>query len=363
MSMNHRTMICLALLLLCGQVAADCRISLAPPYTGPLLIDSKYDQSDASKSTLANKEDLEGWDSKARIEAFSRQMVEFSNAYLMRESPSHKAMALACMSESLTNWASANALLTDQVSGTGRAVRKWALAALSSTLRKTIILSNGEFVLTDTQRAWLSRVADSVVKDYTPRQDPSFRYFNNHDYWAAWAVASTGMVVNNQRYIDWGYRVFDLAMQQIELGEQGRIGWLPNEVGRGPLGAEYTHYAITPLALLANHAAENKHPLDRQQNQRLQALANFAVIAAMKPEALGQLEGRQRSVPNHKLSWLIPFLAEFPEHTAALVLYFDQDAKVDGYSQIGGLIGPLYDTPRSLPSNASGQFLNLIRSL
>lgn len=363
MRVNHPVIMFTMLLLVCGQAAAACRISLEPPYTGPLMIDSKYDQSDATKSTLTDRSDLEGWDSKKSVEAFSREMVEFSNAYLLRESPSHKAMALICMSESLTNWANANALLTDQVTGTGKAVRKWALAALSSSLRKTIILSDGDFTLTDTHRAWLSRVADKVVKDYTPRQNPAFRYFNNHDYWAAWALTSTGMIVQNQNYIDWGYHVFDLAMQQVELGAQGRIGWLPNEVGRGQLGAEYTHYAITPLALLANHAAQNNHPLDSEQSRRLQALATFAVIAAMKPDALSQLEKPQRSVPAHKLNWLIPFLDAFPEHDAALVLYFDRDGKVDGYGQIGGVIGPLYETPRSLPSSASSRFLNLIRSL
>lgn len=363
MRMNLPGVMFIALLVVCGQATAACRISLEPPFTGPLMIDSKYDQSDATKSTLADRSELKGWDSKASVEAFTREMVELSNAYILRESPSHKAMALECMSESLTSWAQANALLTDRVSNTGRAVRKWALAALASSLRKTIILSNGDFALTNTHRAWLSRVADKVQADYTPRQDPSFRYFNNHDYWAAWALTSTGMIVQKQSYIDWGYRVFDIAMNQIRLGAEDRVGWLPNEAGRRQLGAEYTHYAIIPLALLANHAAQNDHPLDREQSRRLQALATFAVIAAMKPDALSQLQKPQRGVPAHKLSWLIPFLDEFPEHAAALVLYFDQDEEVDGYSQIGGIISPLYETPKSLPASASTQLLQLIRSL
>lgn len=363
MQLNHQYVFSLALLLLSSPLMAECRISLAPPYTGALMIDSKYDQSDATKSKLADASDLEGWDSKAKVEAFNRQMVQFANAYIQRDSAAHKSMALSCMTQSMTNWASANALLTRQINPTGRAVRKWSLAALASTLHKTLVLSNGDFELTAVHEAWLAKVADQVIADYTPRQHPDFEYFNNHDYWAAWAVVATGMILDSDEYRRWGYNVFDMAMQQIVLSNTAVTGWLPNETGRGSLGAEYTHYAITPLALLANHAEENRHSLNRDQTQRLQALATFAVVAALRPTALEQLKGKQRQVPNHKLTWLIPFLDQFPEHTPGLILYFQHGGSIDGYGQVGGIIAPLYKLPSKASKPSANSLASLLRTL
>lgn len=337
-------------LLVCSTptVAAsrDCPLVFPTPYTGPLEIESKYVQSDATKSTLKEDISADSTRIKTHIESFSKKLVAVSNEYIRSADPARKALAVTCFDQGLRSWAEAGALMSEQTTKTGTAMRKWTLAAIASTVLKMQTLTGGDFELSEAQRLWLADLADRVVTEYTPRLDPDFRYFNNHDYWAAWAVTATGMALNDERLRAWGYQGFHRAMKQINMETGRNIGWLPNEVAREELASDYTHYALVPLALLAAHAAENGFPLSPTDEKHLRALANFAVLAVLRPEQVSDiLAANQRQVSPHKMAWLIPFLALYPEHRLARELYTARNEDVDGYSQIGGIIRPLYEMP------------------
>ena len=55
-----------------------------------------------------------------------------------------------------------------------------------------------------------------------------------------------------------------------------------------------------------------------------------------------QVNARQQTVAGYRMAWLIPFLHRYPDHRLARALYQHEDGDVDGYSQIGGRLKPLY---------------------
>lgn len=324
---------------------ANCPKAVLKPYTGPLLIDSKYDQSDASKSTLSGKQSKQSKQLHAHLSAFNQRLAQFADYYLAASKPQQATVALACLDQWLQAWAVAGALESRETNKTGIAARKWSLAAIASTLLKTQAVSGGQPQLSQEQQQWLARLADLVIEDYSPRQQPGFVYFNNHDYWAGWAVAATGMLLERPAYIAWGERNFRLALAQITPAAQGDYAFLPNELARGRLAANYTHYALVPLVLLAESSQRNGPGLSATDSAKLQQLANFAVRSVLDANALSELQGKaQATVPAHKMTWLLPFLSRYPQHALARQLYQNEDGAVDAYDQLGGRLKPLYPT-------------------
>lgn len=326
---------------------ADYRALVCPhkppaAYTGHLQLQSKYDQSDSSKSTLVQQSR-----ETARIGTLIRDyiggMATAANQFQRAKSPEQARLDLACIDQWLEAWAKAGALRSSDASGTGVASRKWALAAISSTLLKTQALSGGAFQLSAVQKRWLLQLAEQVVAEHQPRHRPGFAYFNNHDYWAGWAVAATGMLVERDDLLAWADTNLRRALDQATPSASADARYLPLEVARAQLAADYSNYAMVPLVLLAETAEHNGRPLNADERQRLQQLANFTARAVLEPDRLPELEGRkQKKVGSHKMIWLVPFLNRYPQHTWARALYDEQEGEVDNYSQIGGRLKPLY---------------------
>ncbi|MCL1501368.1 alginate lyase family protein [Xanthomonas nasturtii] len=137
-------------------------------------------------------------------------MVAASARFERASSATDAATALACVGQGLDRWADAGALLDPDASKTGIAERKWALAAIAAVVMRTQALSNHRFELSQASRTWLAQLAQQVIADHTPRRKASFAHFNNHDYWAAWAIAATGMAIGQQDDIDWA----DVALRR-----------------------------------------------------------------------------------------------------------------------------------------------------
>lgn len=314
-----------------------------PPraYTGHLQLDSKYDQSDRTKSTLTDLP-KETKAIRSHITDYHRGLAGFVRYYESADSQGEANRSLACLHQWLEAWASEGALLSTDMSGTGRAVRKWSLAALSSVLLKIHAVTNGEFELSAAQRNWLEKLAEGVIRDYSPRQTLEYQYFNNHDYWAAWAVSATGMLLGRDRYIDWSEKTLHLALEQSRESEAKGHRYLPLEVARGNLAVDYMHYAMVPLVLLVESMAANDRDLDAEQQRKLGELANFAARGVMEPGSLPELRKGQKEVPSHKMVWLLPFLKQQPFHSQARTLYRKVKDDVGFYGQVGGSLRSLY---------------------
>lgn len=324
----------------------QCPKDIPTPFTGPLLVESKYVQTEKSKTTLKASRSDESEEIQRRVKEFTKIIVRFADFYIENPESRKGRTALSCLNAWTTEWASAGALTTDEASKTGIAVRKWALASLSSVMLKLTRAEVSEWTLNKEQGRWLETLAEKVMADYGKRLDPNFKYFNNHDYWAAWAVASTGAVLDRTDYLEWSLPFYQRAMGQIEPFSNGRYGYLPNEAARKHLASNYTHYALVPLVLLSDLLSESEYPPSREETRKLNQLVNFAAEMILDPDAVKiVLEGKQKQVPPYKLAWLIPYLSRSPENQLARQLYTHYDGDVDGYSQAGGKLRALYGNP------------------
>lgn len=347
------------LLSACGSTAASsadgfkrspveldsCPKAVPAPWTGSLTIESKYDQSDASKSTL-RKRSAESDALQRQISEFSKGLVRFGDYAIEKAGTRKGDVALACLSGWLHEWADANALLSSDATKTGVAVRKWTLAAISSVLLKTDRVLPGQLPADPRRETWLLALADRVIGEYDSRLDASFKYFNNHDYWAAWAIASTGLLLNREDYLRWADARLKRAISQLEMAPDSDIAWLPNEIAREQLAANYINYALVPLVMLESTLPEAGYPLTGDEQKRFSALVNFAALIELEPSSLSTvLDDGQESVPDYKMVWLIPWLNGHPQHALARRLYNDRDGDVDGYSQAGGKLAPWFGSP------------------
>lgn len=312
------------------------------PYTGSLQLQSKYDQSDSSKSTLV-VQPKETARIAELIKGYIGTLVAAANQFQRSKDAEQARLDLACIDQWLDVWAKGGALRNPDASGTGVASRKWALAAIASTLLKVQALSGGAFEPNAAQRSWLQQLAEQVIAEHSPRQRPDFAYFNNHDYWAGWAVAATGMLLGRDDFLAWADLNLRHGLAQATPSASADARYLPLEVARAQLAADYSNYAMVPLTLLVETAEHNGRALSAQERQAFEQLANFTARAVLEPRTLPELENRkQKKVGSHKMIWLIPFLNRYPDHAWARALYEDQDGEVDNYSQIGGRLKPLY---------------------
>ncbi|SDU35016.1 alginate lyase family protein [Halopseudomonas salegens] len=313
-----------------------------PPaaYTGHLQLDSKYDQSDATKTTLTP---LSRDTRRVRdhITSFNRGLVEIVSRFERADNPMEANIALACLHVWLEAWAQGKALLSTDVSGTGRAVRKWSLAAISSSLLKVRALSNQRYSLSSSQLSWLQQLSEAVMHDYGPRQTLDYAWFNNHDYWAAWAISATGMLLERDDYMRFSDKTLRLALQQMRPGD-GDYRYLPLEMDRGKLAIEYTHYALVPLVFLAEAAEVNGARLTADEWTRLGQLVNLAALGVLREESIAELTHAQSEVPAHKMIWLLPFMARQPEHALAQELFGELGSSIGHYGQVGGDLRHLY---------------------
>ena len=314
-----------------------------PPdgYTGHLLLDSKYDQDDASKSSLT-KISPATMQIRDYITSYHSGLLKIIGYYEKARTKSDVNQSLACLDEWLDTWAHSDALLSREVTSTGRAARKWSLAAISSGILKVQALSNELYTPSSISMKWISKLTNQVIEDYTPRQNLTYAWFNNHDYWAAWAVASSGMLLQRDDYLGWANKTLRLAIKQLEPSHNGRYLHFPLESARGRLATDYTHYALVPLSFLVQGMSVNRMPLTEVEKMRFSQYADFAVHAYLYPDSLAELDSGQVQPAAHKLIWILPFLQQQADNLMVRQLYIKKREEIGYFNQMGGNLRSLY---------------------
>lgn len=321
---------------------ATCSDKPSKPFTGDLQFKSKYNQSDASKSNLSLFPSISTYFDGKHIKEYLNELQRYSKRAEHAASPKQAQQALACLSIWLDSWAVAGALESRDASKTGIATRKWALAAMTSSVLRLQAVSRYPYRLSAPQQAWFSRLAEIVIDDHQPRRTAGFRHYNNHDYWAAWSVAATGMLTDREDYLQWAFEGLQPFFEQLVEVKNGDYAYLPAETARGKRASDYSHYAMVPLTLLVEAREHNGQPLTAREQALFLQFATFTARSAIEPTTLPELSKGQAAPARHKMIWLIPFLSRYPDHQWARRLYDQQQGDVDGYSQIGGHLKPLY---------------------
>jgi poly(beta-D-mannuronate) lyase len=181
----------------------------------------------------------------------------------------------ACALSWMSSWAGQKAMLGKLSSEQAYYVRKWTLGGLALNYARV------KPQATPAQRAaiegWLKALADATIAHSDAKKGGR----NNHYYWEGLAVTSVGGVSGDQRYLDWGRKVLEHALQQM-----AEDGSLPAEMERAGKALHYQVFAATPLVLMASI-------LD-VHDPRLDQLVAFTVAGSADPSGIAKRTGFQQ---------------------------------------------------------------------
>ena len=162
----------------------------------------------------------------------------------------------------------ADALLSEEYNHTGMSVRKWTLGSLAGAYLR-LKFSASQPLAAHAEQAqqverWLGQLADRVVADWNAY--PKERS-NNHNYWAAWSVMASAVILDRRDLFDWAVGQYRHGMAQVTTD-----GYLPRELVRETRALSYHNYSIGPLLMVSAFAQANGLDL-RRLEQQIEAVA------------------------------------------------------------------------------------------
>lgn len=283
-----------------GASAAGKACPASPtPHEGSLEFPSKYEGSDQARDQLNRDAETRYKQATKAIQTFEAGLSELSDRYVQGQTA-----AAGCALKWMLRWADADAL-TGPANMTGKAVRKWALAATAFSLLK--LRDAPGLPPPDLARVneWLERVAALVIAEH---QHIPAKKLNNHYYWAAAAVGATGIAINDRALFDWSMSAYRRSVSDID-----EDGVLPRELARRSRALSYHLYALQPLVMLAEMGRVNGIDLYGEGDCSLCRLVDRISSALADPAFFEKLTGAPQHLPSaddrHGMVWL-PLLAQ-----------------------------------------------------
>lgn len=188
---------------------------------------------------------------------------------------------------------------------TGKAVRKWALAAIGFNRLKVTDacpLSSAEREIID---QWMQRLARQVIAE---NEDIPAARINNHYYWAAAAVGATGIALDDRDLFEWSMQAYRRSVREID-----QEGLLPRELARRTRALSYHAYALQPLVMLAEMGRVNGIDLYAEEDCALCRLIRRVVDGIEDPAYFERQTGARQEQEHGKegnaLTW-IPLLTQ-----------------------------------------------------
>lgn len=273
------------------------------PYTAALDFPSRYEGSDSARDKTNKKAEREYKRRSAAINDFEKGFSKLVDHYMK---DGHAAQ-LDCALAWLDRWSQAQALLGAAKTHTGMSMRKWALGSVASAyLRLKFSRSQplrDRAATAQRAEAWIGRLAERVIAEWRGAPDEKF---NNHEYWAAWAVMASAVVLDRRDLFDWPVAVFRRAAGQVDAE-----GYLANELARETRALQYHNYSLPPLAMLAAFAKANGVDLSRENDGALQRLARRTLAGVDDPGLFeaktGKRQTREGTDEASKFAWLEPY--------------------------------------------------------
>jgi poly(beta-D-mannuronate) lyase len=283
--------------------AAPC-ISAPTPFTAALDFPSKYEGSGESRDEINPQADASYKRSIQPITDMEKGLSGLVAKYMKSGDPAR----LQCAIDWLSTWADARALEGAAPNHTGKSLRKWSLASISSAWLRLKFSSSVPLKAYPQQarsiEAWLSEVADRVKGEWPPG-DPVAK-INNHYYWAAWALMSTAVVTNRKDLFDQAIAIYHVFARQVDAD-----GYLPNELARASRAAGYHSYAMLPIAMVAAFGKANGVDLAAEGDHALTRLAQRVQIVLDDPASVeaktGVPQDEKAAGSKSAWAWLEPY--------------------------------------------------------
>lgn len=281
---------------------SDCP-PVPEPFTQALDFPSKYEGSDAARDKRNDAADKAYKRKSERITDFEKGLSKQVERFLQ----GGHTTQLDCAVAWLSRWSETNALLGKAENHTGAAVRKWALGSIAAAYLRLKFSSSQPLQAHDevvvTIDAWLGRVADQVVREWS---DAPEQKFNNHEYWASWAVMATAVALDRRDLFDWSVHNYRRAVAQIDAD-----GYLANELARNTRALQYHNYSLPPLTMIAAFAKANDLDLTHENNDALKRLAARTLAGVDDPRIFQAKTGKEQEKDGtseaSKFSWLEPY--------------------------------------------------------
>lgn len=312
-----------------GGKAKECK-KAPTPYTGDMEFASKYAGSGKARDRLNPLAKFLYKRATADIEDFEKGLAAASDRHVRGQ-----AGAAACALAWMHAWAAADAL-AGKANGQGKAVRKWALAAVAFNYLKIADAKALDAGQQRVVREWVSRRADQVVADYAGG-DPA--RMNNHHYWAAAAVAASAVVSNRPDLLAWAQDIYGRAMNAIAAD-----GGLATEMARGSRALEYHNFALSPLVMVATILQANGQQPLALQECALCRLVTRVDAGLRDPQGFAQQAGERQEfdadVTGRIVPWVAPMAALCPRDSRLAALarqYAPASAR-----RLGGNLTELY---------------------
>ncbi|MBC9250536.1 poly(beta-D-mannuronate) lyase [Pseudomonas alcaligenes] len=278
------------------------------PYTGELYFPSKYSGSDAARDQI-NPQAAARY---AQLTADVRNLENGVNKLVARYLHDGQPASVDCALAWLSSWAEADALLSTHYNHTGKSVRKWALGSVAGAyLRLKFSRSQplaGHGAEAKRIEGWIARLADQVVRDWNAQ--PLERR-NNHQYWAAWSVMASAVILDRRDLFDWAVAQYRQGMSQVD-GE----GYLPRELSRQTRALAYHNYSMGPLLMIAAFAEANGLDLREENADAMQRLAQRLESGLHDPKIFQEKTGYPQTLEDlqdsNRFAWLEPYCALYP---------------------------------------------------
>ncbi|NCO02882.1 MAG: hypothetical protein GW903_01675 [Alphaproteobacteria bacterium] len=269
------------------------------------------------------------------IRDFEIHIVGWSNNLAKGKSADMNFCALTWMHD----WAKRDALYGVEESFQGEALRKWALATIStqySLLSQSVIMPPSD---KEEIEDWIKALADQVMTDYARYPNNKSRN-NNHMYWAAWGVMAAGFAVNEPEYFNWAVLKYKKGVADIQ-----KDGTLPLELERQGRAFLYHNFALSPLIMMAETAAQNGVDLYGENNGAIHKLVKRVVTDLDSKQAYitaksGKTQDMDGVVTSASLSWMAPYYKRYKTHSLKKWVKKYEPLKS---SRLGGDLSYLFD--------------------
>ncbi|WP_437888582.1 mannuronate-specific alginate lyase [Phytobacter sp. V91] len=309
------------------------------PFTAALQFSSKYAGSDGARATLNPVSEQDFHQQTSAITTLEKQVSQLVIGYERDGDPAR----VACVVKGLAGWAQADALSATDTNHTGRSMRKWALASLSSAWLQLQYSPQqplkARAAPSERIERWLGQLADLVVADWSTLP---LEKTNNHSYWAAWAIMATSVVTQRESLFQHALAIYRTAAYQVD-----KDGFLPNELRRRQRALAYHNYALQPLVMIALFARSNGVEVTKENHNALARLAELTIAGLHDPQAFRQKTGSQQDLAfSHQptnLAWLEGWCAL--EHCPESLDAFRQQQRPLRNTRLGGDLSRLFATP------------------
>jgi len=216
---------------------------LVEPYTETLDFWSKYSDWSWDKSDIDEDKLHEIERKRENITALKQLIIKNSDYFIETQDEKY----LSDIHLNIENWAKHNAMLGEATTSNGKAERKWFLSTLANVLLK--LEASSEYQIHPHTFKWITDLSNKVYTDYLPRY-PDHKYFNNHDLWAANALATSSIITQNSTHFNFSKNILIESLKRLTV--DGEYAYWVVEAWRWNLGVNYTDYALNAFT----HTAE-----------------------------------------------------------------------------------------------------------